>query len=158
MRSAGDPRDRCEVAPCQDRGADPGERFFRRRAQQGGTAERKAMIDREHDLSITKQAEVLKISRGSVYYLPRSVSPADLEIMQQLDRLHLEYPSPVRACCEACGLLRHWRKLSSVMASRKSSTPTRLAVHRCSLYRRPGRQRHRHQHGRQRGLARQRVR
>src|SRR6476660_6036415 len=28
------------------------------------------MIDREHDLSITKQAEVLKISRGSVYYLP----------------------------------------------------------------------------------------
>jgi putative transposase len=50
------------------------------------------MIDREHDLSITKQAEVLKISRGSVYYLPRLVSPADLEIMQQLDRLHLEYP------------------------------------------------------------------
>jgi putative transposase len=27
------------------------------------------MIDREHDLSITKQAEILKISRGSVYYL-----------------------------------------------------------------------------------------
>src|SRR6202163_69605 len=36
----------------------------------GGMAERKAMIDREHDLSITKQAEILKISRGSVYYLP----------------------------------------------------------------------------------------
>ena len=50
------------------------------------------MIDREHDLSITKQAEVLKISRGSVYYLPRPVSRADLEIMQRLDRLHLEYP------------------------------------------------------------------
>lgn len=31
------------------------------------------MIDREHDLSITRQAEVLKISRGSVYYLPRPV-------------------------------------------------------------------------------------
>ena len=29
------------------------------------------MIDREHDLSITRQAEVLQISRGSVYYLPR---------------------------------------------------------------------------------------
>ena len=26
------------------------------------------MIDREHDLPITKQAEVLRISRGSVYY------------------------------------------------------------------------------------------
>jgi putative transposase len=50
------------------------------------------MIDREHDLSITRQAEVLKISRGSVYYLPRPVSVADLAIMQRLDRLHLEYP------------------------------------------------------------------
>ena len=50
------------------------------------------MIDREHDLSITRQAEVLKISRGSVYYLPRPVSAADLAVMQRLDRLHLEDP------------------------------------------------------------------
>lgn len=40
------------------------------------------MIDRKHDLSITRQAEVLKISRGSVYYLPRPVLPADLTIMR----------------------------------------------------------------------------
>src|SRR2546427_7762771 len=52
----------------------------------------KAMIDREHDLPITKQAEVLKISRGSIYYLPRPVSSADLAIMRHLDRLHLEFP------------------------------------------------------------------
>src|SRR6478672_8761007 len=50
------------------------------------------MIDREHDLSITKQAEVLKISRGSVYYLPRPVSSTDLAIMRRLDQLHLEFP------------------------------------------------------------------
>ena len=50
------------------------------------------MIDREHDLSISKQAEVLKISRGSVHFLPRPVSAADLVVMQRLDRLHLEYP------------------------------------------------------------------
>lgn len=50
------------------------------------------MIDREHDLSITKQAEVLQISRGSVYYLPRPVSDADPAIMRRLDRLHLEFP------------------------------------------------------------------
>ncbi|MGY3078143.1 putative transposase [Bradyrhizobium sp. LM6.10] len=50
------------------------------------------MIDREHDLSITKQAEVLQISRGSVYYVPRPVSDADLAIMRRLDRLHLEFP------------------------------------------------------------------
>jgi putative transposase len=50
------------------------------------------MIDREHDLPITKQAEILKVSRGSVYYLRRPVSAANLAIMQRLDRLHLEFP------------------------------------------------------------------
>jgi hypothetical protein len=29
------------------------------------------MIDREHDLSLTRQAEALAISRGSVYYQPQ---------------------------------------------------------------------------------------
>ena len=50
------------------------------------------MIDREHDLSITRQANVLRISRGSVYYLPRPVSEADLKIMRRIDELHLEFP------------------------------------------------------------------
>jgi hypothetical protein len=50
------------------------------------------MIDRKHDLSIAKQAEILQISRGSVYYLPRPVPDADLAIMRRLDRLHLEFP------------------------------------------------------------------
>jgi putative transposase len=50
------------------------------------------MIIREHELSITKQAKALRISRGSVYYLPRPVSVTDLEIMRLLDRLHLDFP------------------------------------------------------------------
>jgi putative transposase len=50
------------------------------------------MIMRAHELSITKQAKALRISRGSVYYLPRPVSATDLEIMRLLDRLHLEFP------------------------------------------------------------------
>ena len=50
------------------------------------------MIDRKHDLPITRQAKVLNISRGSVYYLPRPVSAADLAIMRRIDELHLDYP------------------------------------------------------------------
>ena len=50
------------------------------------------MIDREHALSISRQSEALKISRGSAYYLPRAVSAADLAIMRRLDQLHLEFP------------------------------------------------------------------
>ena len=50
------------------------------------------MIDRSHKLSITRQASLLNISRGTVYYLPEPVSPADLALMRKLDQLHLEYP------------------------------------------------------------------
>ena len=50
------------------------------------------MIDGHHGLSITKQAKALGISRGSVYYLPRPVSSADLAVMRRIDELHLEFP------------------------------------------------------------------
>ena len=35
--------------------------------------ERKAMIDRSHDLSLVRQAELLKLSRSSLYYEPQAV-------------------------------------------------------------------------------------
>jgi len=50
------------------------------------------MIDRTHELPITRQAELLEISRASVYYLPRPVSEADLALMRRIDALHLEHP------------------------------------------------------------------
>ena len=50
------------------------------------------MIDRDHALPITCQASLLGMSRGSVYYLPRPTSAADLELMRRIDELHLEYP------------------------------------------------------------------
>ena len=50
------------------------------------------MIDRDHGLSVNRQAKALGISRGSVYYLPRPVSDADLKLMRRIDELHLEYP------------------------------------------------------------------
>ncbi len=50
------------------------------------------MIDRSHDLPVKRQAEVLRLARSTVYYLPRPVSSADLAIMRRLDELHLNYP------------------------------------------------------------------
>ena len=50
------------------------------------------MIDRTHELPITRQAELLEVSRASVYYLPRPVSEADLALMRRIDALHLEHP------------------------------------------------------------------
>jgi putative transposase len=50
------------------------------------------MIDPSHGLAIARQAKVLNISRGSVYYRPRPVSAADLAIMRRIDALHLDRP------------------------------------------------------------------
>lgn len=50
------------------------------------------MIDRKHKLSVKRQAALLGISRGSVYYLPREVPETDLALMRRIDELHLDYP------------------------------------------------------------------
>jgi len=50
------------------------------------------MIDRSHELPLTGQAKALGISRGSVYYLARPTSDADLVLMRRIDELHLEHP------------------------------------------------------------------
>lgn len=57
-----------------------------------GPAERQAMIDRDHDLPVLRQAQVLNISRSSVYYRPRPISTGDLALMRWIDALYLEYP------------------------------------------------------------------
>ena len=50
------------------------------------------MIDREHRLSVSRQARLLGISRGSVYDQRRPPSTADLALMRRMDALHVEYP------------------------------------------------------------------
>jgi putative transposase len=50
------------------------------------------MIDPTHKLPISKQATALGISRGSVYYLPRTAPAAELKVMRRIDELHLDYP------------------------------------------------------------------
>jgi putative transposase len=50
------------------------------------------MIDKSHDLSVVKQCQILNLSRSSVYYRPRPVSPENLALMRRMDELHLDYP------------------------------------------------------------------
>lgn len=50
------------------------------------------MIDRDHELNLTRQAELLELSRASLYYQPVPVADADLALMRRIDELHLEYP------------------------------------------------------------------
>ena len=77
------------------------------------------MIDRDHDLSITRQAKLLEISRGTLYYLPRPVSPADLALMHKLDELHLEHPfmgaRMLRDQLARPGIRAGWRHIGTLM-------------------------------------------
>jgi putative transposase len=50
------------------------------------------MIDRGHQLPLTRQAAMLGISRGSLYYSACPVPAAELAIMRRIDELHLDYP------------------------------------------------------------------
>jgi putative transposase len=50
------------------------------------------MIDATHELPLSRQAELLAISRSNLYYLPRPTPEADLVLMRRIDELHLNYP------------------------------------------------------------------
>src|SRR6202161_2316797 len=50
------------------------------------------MIDRGAKVPVKRQAELLDLSRSSVYYTPRALSERDLMLMRRIDELHLELP------------------------------------------------------------------
>ncbi len=97
---------RREDPPCEDWRSDTGQRFFGRRARQGGPSERKAMIDRKHDLPVSRQARELGISRGSIYYLLRATSAADLVLMRRIvaptPRGRSQVIRSTLTCCASC--------------------------------------------------------
>lgn len=54
--------------------------------------ERRALIDRRHELPVSRQCGLLEVSRSTAYYRPRAVPQADLALMREIDAIHLEYP------------------------------------------------------------------
>ena len=50
------------------------------------------MISRDHPLPITTQCTVLNLSRSGVYYIPVLVSDKDRELMDLIDKIHLDEP------------------------------------------------------------------
>jgi putative transposase len=76
----------------EDRPAHVRERFFRKRAHQGGIAERKEMIERTHDLPVVRQCQILSLARSTAYYRPQETSEADLVLMRRIDEPYLDHP------------------------------------------------------------------
>jgi putative transposase len=89
------------------------------------------MIDREHELPLTRQAAVLKLSRSGLYYRPRPVASADLMVMRRIDELHLDYPFA------GSRMLRDLLRGESVVIGRQrvATMMRRMGIE--ALYRRP---------------------
>ncbi|HQX48214.1 MAG TPA: IS3 family transposase [Steroidobacteraceae bacterium] len=66
--------------------------FLGRRAREVPRPERQAMIERGAELAVTRQVQLLRLSRSSVYYTPRPLPERDLLLMRRIDELHLECP------------------------------------------------------------------
>jgi putative transposase len=50
------------------------------------------MIAREHKLPLTRQSEILDLSRSSLYYCAALVSERDLTLMRLIDEIHMKCP------------------------------------------------------------------
>lgn len=63
------------------------------------------MMDRNHELSLKRQAALLALSRSSVHYTPKATPAADLGVMKRIDALRLEYPFAGAGCsATSCGV------------------------------------------------------
>ena len=89
------------------------------------------MIDRTHPLPITRQAQIVNISRGSVYYEAQPVSDADLKLMRRIDELHLELPFA------GTRMLRDLLGAEGFAVGRKHMTTLMRRMGITALYRKP---------------------
>ena len=89
------------------------------------------MIDRDHDLPLTKQTAALGVARSSVYYKPRPVSIEDLKLMRRLDELHLDHPFA------GARMLRDFLDREGIKVGRRhvSTLMKRMGIE--AIYRRP---------------------
>jgi putative transposase len=89
------------------------------------------MIDRGNVLPLTRQATLLRLSRSSVYALPRPVPPRRLAIMHRIDALHLEHPFA------GSRMLRDMLWLEGVAIGRLAVATLMRRMGIAALYRRP---------------------
>jgi putative transposase len=89
------------------------------------------MIDRDHALPVKRQAELLGISRGAVYYLPEPVSQDELALMRRIDELHLEHPFA------GSRMLRDLLRLQGIEVGRRHVRTLMRRMGIQALYRKP---------------------
>ncbi len=82
-------------------------------------------------LPLTRQAKLLRLSRSSVYALPRPVPPVRLAIMHRIDALHLDHPFA------GSRMLRDMLRLEGVTIGRQAVATLMRRMGIEALYRQP---------------------
>lgn len=105
------------------------------------------MISGDRELTVSRQAQLLDVSRAREYYRPRPVSERDLKLMRWLDELHLEEPfygarklaAALRleehaVGCRYVGTLMRRMGIEAMYRRPRTSIPARVArIHPCLL-------------------------
>ena len=71
------------------------------------------MIDKAHELPVTRQVQLLDLSRSTVYYQAQPMSESDLQLMRRIDKLHLDHPFA------GARMLRDMLRLDKIAVGRK---------------------------------------
>ena len=71
------------------------------------------MIDRNHELSVVRQCQILELPRSTAYYRPAPESPENLALMRRIDELHLQFPFA------GARMLRDLLRQEGIIAGRK---------------------------------------
>ena len=56
------------------------------------TTERRALVDKAGELSVSKQCKLLSISRSSIYHQSAKENDFNLELMNEIDKKYLQCP------------------------------------------------------------------
>jgi len=103
------------------------------------------MIEAEHGLPITRQVQLLELSRSAVYSRPQPTPDADLTLMRRIDELHLGHPFAgsrmLRDLLQQDGYLVGRKHVATLMRTmgiealyRKANTSRRHPEHRIYPY------------------------
>ena len=96
------------------------------------------MIDRNHELPVVRQCQILELPRSTAYYRPAPESPENLALMRRIDQLHLDHPFAgarmLRDLLRQEGIIAGRRRIGRLMAKmgiealyRKANTSKKAA-------------------------------
>ena len=94
------------------------------------------MIDRRHGLPITRQAQLMRISRGSVYYRRKPPCDGQVQLMHSLDALHVAHPFAgsrmLKGLLQRQGALRGPQAYTDADETHVHDTAVLQAPHQCA--------------------------